>query len=191
MGGVMYNVYLAAKYDLNIKGVDEEEVKIAKKFIDETQEYKDKIIELPYVIESETMDEWNEDKVKVRKIDELQPGDQLNYILDISKKSFEIDRVKDVFSNAKTIFVNAVMGYTPLFNEGTIALDETIYKNKDAMKYYAGGDTLHEFKRLLPGLYFSVQDDKKYYLFTGGGAVLKAIQEGTASGMEPIKILMS
>jgi phosphoglycerate kinase len=191
MGGVMYNVYLAAKYDLNIKGVDDEEVKIAKKFIEETKEYKDKIIELPYVIESETMEEYDEEKINVRKVDDLDPGTKLNYILDISKKSFENEKVQDVFSQASTIFVNAVMGYTPLFNEGTIALDETIYKNKDAMKYYAGGDTLHEFKRLLPGLYFSVQDDKKYYLFTGGGAVLKAIQEGTASGMEPIKILMS
>ncbi|MFP4526964.1 MAG: phosphoglycerate kinase [Candidatus Kapaibacterium sp.] len=189
MGGVMYNVYMAAKYGLKIKGVSEEDKKLAKGFIEDTKQHKDKIIELPYVIESETMDEHDESRAKVVKVDDLSPGSELNYILDISKKSFETQKVRDVFSNARTIFVNAVMGYTPHFNEGTIALDELIHENKQAMKYYAGGDTLHEFKRLLPGLYFSVKDDKKYYLFTGGGAVLKAIQEGTPMGMEPIKIL--
>ena len=50
---------------------------------------------------------------------------QLNYVLDVAKESFRDDTVKAVFSKAQSIFVNAVMGFTPYFNEGTIALDQT------------------------------------------------------------------
>lgn len=95
----------------------------------------------------------------------------------------------DVFKNAHTVFVNAVMGYTPHFNEGTIALDELIDKNPKAVKLYGGGDTMQELKRLLPGLYIVAIDNPMYYIFTGGGAVLKAIQENSVYGMEPVKAL--
>jgi len=91
--------------------------------------------------------------------------------------------------NAKTIFVNAVMGFTPHFNEGTIALDQLIDENREATKLYGGGDTMQELKRLLPGLYIVAIDHPQYYIFTGGGAVLKAIEEGTPLGMEPVKVL--
>jgi phosphoglycerate kinase len=33
-------------------------------------------------------------------------------------------------------------------------------------------------------------DDAKYYFFTGGGTVLKAIEEGSPYGLEPVKALM-
>jgi phosphoglycerate kinase len=98
--------------------------------------------------------------------------------------------VLDVFEKAKTVFVNAVMGFTPHFNEGTIALDELIDKNSEAVKLYGGGDTMQELKRLLPGLYIVALDSPNYYIFTGGGAVLKAIENGTTAGLEPIKVLM-
>jgi phosphoglycerate kinase len=81
------------------------------------------------------------------------------------------------------------MGLTPHFNEGTIALDETIDENSEAVKLYGGGDTMQELKRLLPGLYIMAIDNPKYYIFTGGGAVLKAIQEGSSLGLEPVKAL--
>ena len=45
------------------------------------------------------------------------------------------------------------------------------------MKLYGGGDTLDELKMLVPGIYLSALDNPKYYMFTGGGAVLKAIEE--------------
>jgi phosphoglycerate kinase len=90
---------------------------------------------------------------------------------------------------ARTIFVNAVMGFTPHFNEGTIALDQGIDKNVNAEKLYGGGDTMQELKRLLPGLYIVALDNPKYYIFTGGGAVLKAIEEGTPLGMKPVQVL--
>jgi phosphoglycerate kinase len=130
-----------------------------------------------------------EGKYRIHKVSDLKEGDQLNYILDVAKESFEDPHVKDIFHNAKMIFVNAVMGYTPYFNEGTIALDETIDENREAVKLYGGGDTMQELKRLLPGLYIVALDSPKYYIFTGGGAVLKAIQEGTALGLEPVRAL--
>ena len=85
--------------------------------------------------------------------------------------------------------MNAVMGYMPHFDEGTIALYALIDKNKEAVKLYGGGDTMQELKRLLPGLYLAALDNPKYYIFTGGGAVLKAIQEGSYMGLEPVKAL--
>ncbi|HKL09782.1 MAG TPA: hypothetical protein VJ896_13485, partial [Bacteroidales bacterium] len=67
--------------------------------------------------------------------------------------------------------------------------DELIDENYEAVKLYGGGDTMQELKRLLPGLYIVALDSPKYYIFTGGGAVLKAIQEGTTLGIEPVKAL--
>ena len=58
------------------------------------------------------------------------------------------------------------------------------------MKLYAGGDTMEELKRLLPGIYLMAIDNPKYYMFTGGGAVLKAIEQGNAYGLEPVKALI-
>ncbi len=92
--------------------------------------------------------------------------------------------------DAKTIFVNAVMGYTPHFTAGSEALDSTIDHNRTAIKMYGGGDTLQEFKNLCPGLYLSVLDNTQYYFFTGGGTVLTAIEQGSPYGLKPLEALM-
>ncbi|OIN96736.1 MAG: phosphoglycerate kinase [Deltaproteobacteria bacterium CG1_02_45_11] len=115
---------------------------------------------------------------------------KLNYILDITRDSFEDPTISSVLGEAKTIFVNAVMGFTPHFSEGSAALDQKIDKNINARKLYGGGDTLQEFKDLCPGLYLSVLDNSRYYFFTGGGTVLKAIEAGTPYGLEPVKALI-
>jgi len=73
--------------------------------------------------------------------------------------------VKEVFHSAKTIFANAVMGFTPHFNEGTIALDSLIDTNIEAVKLYGGGDTMQELKHLLPGLYIMALVSPKYIIF--------------------------
>jgi phosphoglycerate kinase len=49
---------------------------------------------------------------------------------------------------------------------------------------------MQELKRLLPGLYIVALDSPKYYIFTGGGAVLKAIEHGSIFGLEPISALV-
>ncbi len=189
LGGVIYNAYLCAKYNIEIKGIEEDYLNYAKEFVEFSKQYPNKLIELKYIVESDTIEGKFDDKHRVHDINSLTPGTKLNYVLDIAKESFEDNTVKQIFHNAKTVFVNAVMGLTPFFNEGTIALDQLIDENIDAVKLYGGGDTMQELKRLLPGLYIVALDNPKYYIFTGGGAVLKAIQEGTVSGLEPVKAL--
>ncbi|NTW33007.1 MAG: phosphoglycerate kinase [Bacteroidetes bacterium] len=189
LGGVIYNAYLCAKYGFEIKGIEAEDMEHAKAFVEFAKQYPDKMIELPYIIESDTMEGKLEGKNRKLDIRKIKAGTKLNYVLDVAKESFMEQSVLDVFRKAKTVFVNAVMGYTPHFNEGTIALDQMIDENLDAVKLYGGGDTMQELKRLLPGLYIVALDNPKYYIFTGGGAVLKAIQEGTYQGLEPVKAL--
>jgi phosphoglycerate kinase len=89
-------------------------------------------------------------------------------VLDIDSESFKEPFVIDTLLSARTIFVNAVMGFTPHFTSGSEALDRTIDQNRVALKIYGGGDTLQEFKDLCPGLYLSVLDNTQYYFFTGG-----------------------
>jgi phosphoglycerate kinase len=81
------------------------------------------------------------------------------------------------------------MGYTPYFNEGTIALDELIDDNLEAVKLYGGGDTMQELKRLLPGLYILALDNPNYYIFTGAVPYLKPFKKklsGIRAGESPM-----
>jgi phosphoglycerate kinase len=189
LGGVIYNAYLSAKYGIEIKGIEEEDLQHAKDFVEYAKDYPGKLIELQYIVESDTLEGKLEGQHRTINIKELKPGQKLNYVLDVKKESFKEENVLEVFHGAKTVFVNAVMGLTPFFNEGTIALDELIDENPEAVKLYGGGDTMQELKRLLPGLYIVALDNPKYYIFTGGGAVLKAIQEGNTLGLAPVKAL--
>jgi phosphoglycerate kinase len=189
LGGVIYNAYLAAKYGIKIKGVAPEDVKAADSLVAEDSARK-KIIELPYVVESDTLEGRLEGRYRTRAAGEFRPGQEYGYFLDIAAESFSDKNVLDALLAARTIFVNAVMGFTPHFTEGSKALDETIDKNPVAKKLYGGGDTLQEFKNLLPGLYLSVLDNTKYYFFTGGGTVLTAIEQGSPLGLPPIQALM-
>jgi phosphoglycerate kinase len=190
LGGVMYNAYLCAKYDISIKGVDDNDKKLAKEFYEFSKQCPAKIVELPFVVESDTLEGRIEGHYKTIDVRSLKPGTELGYVLDVATESFAVEEVKDVFHAARTVFVNAVMGFTPHFNEGTIALDTLIDENPEAVKLYGGGDTMQELKRLLPGLYIMALDSPKYYIFTGGGAVLKAIEQGTHLGIAPIDELI-
>ncbi len=110
MGGVMYNAYLAAKYGLLIEGLEEDDILSAVKFAKEAEEYPGKIVELPYVVESDTIEGKFDGKHRIRDIRSLQPGTKLNYILDVSPDSFIDESIKSIIDNAGTFFVNAVMG---------------------------------------------------------------------------------
>ncbi|MFH0789692.1 MAG: phosphoglycerate kinase [Pseudomonadota bacterium] len=189
LGGVIYNTYLAAKLGIEIAGVSQKAVLAAKELVAQDQTAK-KIIELPLVVESETMEEPFEGKIRTVNIRDFKAGNRYGYLLDIASQSFDDPQVKAVLSQARTIFVNAVMGYTPYFTEGSKALDQNIDKNQLAYKMYGGGDTLQEFKDLNPGLYLSVIDNTQYYFFTGGGTVLTAIEEGTPYRLKTIQALM-
>lgn len=190
LGGVIYNTYLCAKYGVRIAGVPEEDVKAAKKLVAQDKKAR-KIVELPFIVESDVLGKKVRGKHRTIAVKDLARGKSYGYVLDINAKSFTDKRVARVIGTAKTIFVNAVMGYTPHFTDGSEALDRTIDQNQEAWKLYGGGDTLQEFKSLCPGLYLSVLDDAQYYFFTGGGSVLKAIEEHDALGMEPIRALIA
>ncbi len=189
LGGVIYNTYLCAKYNIRIAGIAEEDIAAAKKLVARDEKAK-KIIELPFIVESDSLDRKVKGKYRTIALGDLARGKSYGYVLDIDSRSFSDKTVAHVIGSAKTIFVNAVMGYTPHFTDGSEALDRTIDMNQKAWKFYGGGDTLQEFKSLCPGLYLSVLDDALYYFFTGGGSVLKAIEENNPLGMKPVRALI-
>ncbi|MBW2673536.1 MAG: phosphoglycerate kinase [Deltaproteobacteria bacterium] len=189
LGGVIYNTYLCAKYGVSIQGVPPKDIEAAAGLV-KMDARNGKILELPYVYESDTMEGKIEGHFKVRDVRQLKKGMRLGYVLDIAKESFDDPLVAETIGSARTIFVNAVMGYTPHFTEGSAVLDQKIDHNREARKLYGGGDTLQEFKDLNPGLYLSVMDDSQYYFFTGGGTVLKAIEQETPYGLDPVKALI-
>ena len=189
LGGVIYNTYLCAKYGVRIKGVSDEDRALAKALV-EKDRGRNKIVELPLLVESDTAEGRIEGKYRTVSLRDFKPGNSYGYIMDIDPQSFEEPDVARAIGTARTIFVNAVMGFTPHFSAGSQALDNTIDQNRDAMKMYGGGDTLQEFKSLLPGLYLSVMDDASYYFFTGGGTVLTAIERGSPYSLEPVQALM-
>ncbi|GBE39651.1 MAG TPA: phosphoglycerate kinase [Nitrospirae bacterium] len=189
LGGVIYNTYLCARYGISIKGVSDSDIDAARELVVMDREKK-KILELPCVVESDTLNGRIEGKYRTICVKDFKKGDKYNYVLDIDPRSFEDNRVSEAILNAKTIFVNAVMGFTPHFTDGSKALDETIDRNVSALKMYGGGDTLQEFKNLCPGLYLSVLDSAKYYFFTGGGTVLTAIEKGSPYDLQPVQALM-
>lgn len=189
LGGVLYNTFLCAKYGINIAGVSNSDIEAAKDLVEKDKKNQ-KIVELPYIVESDTLEGRVEGKYRTISIKDFREGNKYNYILDIDPRSFEDKDVYESISNAKTIFVNAVMGFTPHFTAGSAALDSTIDHNRTAIKMYGGGDTLQEFKNLCPGLYLSVLDNTQYYFFTGGGTVLTAIEQGSPYGLKPVQVLM-
>ena len=190
LGGVIYNAYLSAKYGIKISGIDEDDLELAKKFVEFSEQFPGKIVEPKYIIESDIPEARENGKYRKIDIRNFKPGMSLNYVYDVASESFSEPEMVEIFHKAKTVFVNAVMGYTPFFNEGTIALDQLIDETRDSVKLYGGGDTMQELKRLLPGLYIVAIDSPEYYIFTGGGAVLKAIEQGSVTGLAPVKALL-
>jgi len=189
LGGIIYNTFLCAKYGVRVDGVSESDIKAATDLVRQDKKAK-KVLELPLVVESDTIEGRVEGRYRPRNIKDFKRGDEYGYFLDVVPESFDAPGVAEVIGSAKTIFVNAVMGFTPHFFEGSEKLDRTIDQNRHAQKFYGGGDTLQEFKNLSPGLYLAAMDSAQYYFFTGGGTVLKAIEDGTPYGLEPVKALI-
>ncbi|RLC52604.1 MAG: phosphoglycerate kinase [Candidatus Cloacimonadota bacterium] len=189
IGGVIYNAYLCAKYGIKIKGVGDDDIQAAQSFVELAAQYPEKLIELPVIVESDLLEE-TEGNFRSHNIHDLALGTELNFVLDVDPVSFADEKIKSIFKNASTFFTNAVMGFTPNFAEGSKALYALISENTKAEKLFGGGDTLQEFKTLLPTVYNDALEDNKYYFFTGGGTILKAIKEGTPFGLEPLKAMI-
>lgn len=190
LGGIIYNAYLCIKYGISIEGISQEDIDSAKEFVEISQAHPGKIIEPPIIIESDTIEGKIEGSYRAIDIKSLKRGDKLKYVLDIGADAFDNSEIQSVFMNARTIFVNAVMGLTPHFAEGTKAMYSLINANKNAMKMFGGGDTLQELKTLLPGLYMKELEDTKCYFFTGGGTILTTVELGTPVKLESIQALI-
>lgn len=189
LGGVIYNTFLCAKYGIRVAGVGESDIKAARELVAEDRKSR-KVVELPLVVESDTLEGRKKGRYRTRSLEDFKEGDEYGYFLDVAPESFDAPGVAEAIGSAKTIFVNAVMGFTPHFYQGSEKLDQTIDRNRQAQKMYGGGDTLQEFKNLSPGLYLAAMDSAQYYFFTGGGTVLNAIEQGTPYGLEPVLALM-
>jgi phosphoglycerate kinase len=190
LGGVIFNAYIAAKYGITIKGIDEEDMKIAMEFVKTAEKFPGKVVEPTHIVESDTFEGKLEGQHRKHKISDLKKGQALNYVLDIGNESFADQHLIDIVMKSKTFFINAVMGLTPHFTEGTIGMYSLIHQNKDALKLYGGGDTLQEFKNLLSEIYYKAVDDPKYYFFTGGGTILTAIEQGSPWELDMLKALL-
>jgi len=189
LGGLMYNTLISAKYGITIAGVSEEDRNLAMGLL-ELDKKDNKILELPYLVESDTLEGKIEGKYRTVETEAFVDKNELKYILDIDPKSLENPEVKNAIGSAKTIFVNAVMGLMPHFREGSSALYRLIAENVSAMKLFGGGDTIQELKNLCPDIYMSGLDSQNSYYFTGGGSVLAAIEKESPYRLEPIEALM-
>jgi len=191
LGGVIFNAYISAKYGISIKGIDEADMQVAIDFVDIAKKYPGKVVEPTHIVESDTLEGKNDGQYRTHAIATLKSGTQLNYVLDIAKESFDDPKLKEIVTGSSTFFVNAVMGLTPFFTEGTVGMYSLIHTNKNALKLYGGGDTLQEFKNLLSELYWKAIDDPAYYFFTGGGTILTAIEQGSPWELDMLKVLVS
>ena len=189
LGGVIYNAFLSAKYGIEVAGVEAEDVELAKGLV-EKDKGRGKILEPGALVESQALDRRDPALCRVVRISDFQAGQKYAYFLDVAPESFDDHTISAALAEAKTIFINAVMGFTPKCGGGSARLDGRIGENKTALKLYGGGDTLTGLKNLQPGLYLKALDDPSYYFFTGGGAVLTAIEEGSPYGLKPVEALL-
>lgn len=188
LGGVIYNAFLCAKYGIEVAGVDREDVELARGLVEKDK--AGKILEPGALVESKVLDRRDPAQCRVVKVADFKPGQKYAYFLDAAPESFDDPRLTGPLSKARTIFINAVMGFTPNFGEGSARMYGLIGENEKALKLYGGGDTLTELKNLQPGLYLKALDDPSYYFFTGGGAVLTAIEQGSPYGLKPVDVLL-
>jgi phosphoglycerate kinase len=188
LGGVIYNAYLSAKYGVKIKGVDDEDVRLAADLVAKDAK-AGKILEPGALVESPSLESRDPASVRTVKVKDFKEGQEYGYFLDVAPESFDCPRISEAIAGARTVFVNAVMGLSSLFPEGSARFYSEVGRNTSARKLFGGGDTLQELKRLTPGVYMEALDDESYYFFTGGGAVLTAIESG-AYGIKPVKALL-
>ncbi|HNW53823.1 MAG TPA: phosphoglycerate kinase, partial [Bacteroidales bacterium] len=89
LGGVIYNAFLCAKYGFTIEGIEPEDMELAKKFVEYAAQFPGKLIELPFIVESDTMEGLRPGQYRVHNIKDIKAGTKLNYVLDVDPKSFQ------------------------------------------------------------------------------------------------------
>lgn len=73
LGGVIYNTYLCAKYQVKIKGVLDEDIELAKELVEKDKARK-KIVELPHLVESDMLESRTEGRYRTISIKDFRPG---------------------------------------------------------------------------------------------------------------------
>ena len=76
LGGVIYNTFLCAKYDIRIKGVSEDDIKLAKELV-EKDRADSKIVELPYLVESDILEERIDGRYRTISTRDFSPGSHI------------------------------------------------------------------------------------------------------------------
>ncbi len=190
LGGVIYNAYLCVKHGIEIRGIRKEDLGIAREFYEISKRHPGKVLEPSFIVESDSIEGKLDGQYRVHDVRSLVEGTKLNYVVDVDPRSYEEPLIREKILSAESIFVNAVMGFTPHFTEGTKELYALIDQNHGANKMFGGGDTLQEFRTMLPGTYLRAVDAKDYYFFSGGGTILKAIHEGSVKGLATVRALV-
>ena len=112
---------------------------------------------------------------RVTKIEKTQKDE---YIVDIGPETIRL--FSSLVKNARSIFWNGPLGFTPNFSNGTNQLARTLARSS-AFKVIGGGDTLAALKRLkLPLKFFG-------HVSTGGGSMLEMLAGEKLPGIEILK----
>ena len=103
---MIYNTFLCAKYGVSIAGISEKDVTTAKDLVNKDEKSK-KIIELPSIVESETIEGRIEGKYRTISIKDFKRGNKYGYILDIDPESFKDPEVAESISKARERYFDA------------------------------------------------------------------------------------
>lgn len=112
-----------------------------------------------------------------KKVNEIEKDDVIKDIGHETEENF----VK-IISGAKTIIWNGPMGAfeDPAFRKGTQSIFDAIVANHQAISLIGGGDTITAICK-------NDRCDLVTHISTGGGAMLKFIENGTLPGIEALK----
>src|SRR4030066_1126728 len=87
LGGVLYNTFLCAKYGISVEGIPDKDIILAKDLVEKDRVNR-KIVELPFIVESDTLEGRIEGRYRTVSIKDFKEGKKYGYILDIDPESF-------------------------------------------------------------------------------------------------------
>ena len=196
VGGLPANALICAKYGIQIKGIEQAEIDIARDLLAQDKGQNKLLIPtLVVVSDVECSKESPRQEGKYREVDlsTVEKGTNLGCVYDVSPAYFRTPEVVRAISDARTTFTNAVVGFDKArFKEGTIELYQQLAQ-ASADLFFGGGDTLKAVKNYTPDFYARLADPinrSRCTLFAGGGAVLDGFESGRVEEMDVVKALI-
>lgn len=168
LGGGIGNSFLAAS-DVEVgKSIYEPEEKDYIKTLITHSEQKKTWVVIPTDVIT--------DKKIAKKVSEIEKDDMIK---DIGPRTRE--KFTEIISSAKTIIWNGPVGLfeDPFFRKGTESVFDAIVANRQAVSLIGGGDTITAICK-------NNRCDLVTHISTGGGAMLKFIENGTLPGIEAL-----